>query len=189
MTLSNPIEIDDAIVLLLGAGVESGQRAQIKGITRLEKLIFLLERETNSSDWLNDTADFEAYNFGPFSRKVYEAVETLSAAEIITDSAQLSSNDMDTWEARAAIDEATDTGNPYSGNPYTTRNFELTERGWRYFNALKSEVGTENLKELSSFKGQFARLPLRQLVRYVYQRYEQFTTKSLIRDQVLGADG
>lgn len=184
MTLSNPIEIDDAIVLLLGAGVGAGQRAQIKGITRLEKLIFLLERETNSSKWLNDTADFEAYNFGPFSRKVYKAVETLSAAEIITDSSQLSSNDMDTWEARAAIDEAAD-----GGNPYTTRKFELTERGWRYFNALKSEVGTENLEELSSFKGQFARLPLRQLVRYVYQRYEQFTTKSLIRDQVLGTDG
>lgn len=179
--MANPIEIDDAIVLLLGAGVDQGGRARIEGVTRLEKLIFLLERETHSDQWLSEDAEFVAYNFGPFSRKVYDAVDTLAAAGIITDSARFAPDDMDTWEEREAITDKSDNG--YS---YTTRDFELTDRGWRYFAALDEEMKPEALKELTSFKARFAPLPLRQLVRYVYQRYDEFTTNSLIRDDILG---
>lgn len=179
--MSNPIEIDDAIVLLLGTGVPEGRRARIQGVTRLEKLTFLLERETNSKEWLDEDAKFEPYNFGPFSRRVYDAVETLAAAGIVTDSARLAGDDMDTWEAREIIGEV-----PEGGNSYTTRDFELTERGWRYYSALAKEVGPDALLELSAFKQRFGSLPLRQLVRYVYLRYPEFITKSLIRDDVLG---
>lgn len=181
--MSNAIEIDDAIVLLLGAGVEEGRPARLQGITRLEKLIFLLERETKSARWLTQNAEFEPYNFGPFSRKVYDAVETLAAAGIISDSAQLAPDDMDTWETREVIGEV-----PGGSNPYTTRDFALTDRGWRYFSALEKELASDSLEELASFKSRFASLPLRQLVRYVYLRYEDYTTKSLIRDDILGRD-
>jgi hypothetical protein len=34
-------------------------------------------------------------------------------------------------------------------------------------------------------KTKFGRLPLRPLVRYVYERYPQFTDKSEIRDDIL----
>ncbi|RKR74751.1 hypothetical protein [Frondihabitans australicus] len=181
--MTNPIEIDDAIVLLLGAGVEPGGKARIQGVTRLEKLIFLLEKETHSRDWLDEDAGFVAYNFGPFSRKVYDAVETLAAAGIVKDSAKFAPDDMDTWEEREVLGKA-----PDQNYPYTTRDFELTERGWRYFAALENEMKPDALKELKSFKSRFATLPLRQLVRYVYQRYEEFTTKSLIREEILGHD-
>jgi hypothetical protein len=40
--------------------------------------------------------------------------------------------------------------------------------------------------ELREFKARFAGLPLRQLIRYVYERHPDFTDKSLIRDDVLG---
>jgi uncharacterized protein YwgA len=179
--MSNLIEIDDAVVLLLGAGVADGRTARIRGITRLEKLIFLLERETRSKSWLTEDAQFEPYNFGPFSRKVYDAVETLAAADIITDSAQFARDDMDTWEAREVIGES-----PEGGNPYTSRDFALTDRGWKYFNALRNELKERDYDELVQFKAQFGVLPLRQLIRYVYSKYQNFTTKSLIRDQVMG---
>ena len=51
---------------------------------------------------------------------------------------------------------------------------------------LLSVLPNEALDELVEFKERFAALPLRQLVRYVYQRYEDFTTRSVIRDEVLG---
>ncbi len=75
------LEVDDAIVLLLAAPSRlSTLKGQRKGITRLEKLIFLLERETPVKEWMIEGADFRPHNFGPFSAKVYQAVDLLSAA-------------------------------------------------------------------------------------------------------------
>ena len=185
--VSNPIEIDDAIVLLLGTDVPGSRGGEIKGITRLEKLVFLLERETSSKEWLSEDAAFEPYNFGPFSQRVYEAVDLLAAAQLIEDSSSPAPDDADSWESRDRIglDEGA-MGKTQVRDPYTTRDFLLTERGWKYFHALESELKPESVDELRQFKRRFAPVPLRQLIRYVYQRYEEFTTKSHIRDEVLG---
>lgn len=184
--VGNPIEIDDAIVLLLGAKVSGLREGEINGITRLEKLIFLLERETSSSKWLQQDASFEPYNFGPFSSKVYQAVDLLSAAGLVVDSAAPATDDSDTWEVRTRI--GLDEGSASIPDRFTTRDFRLTDRGWKYFEALTKEMAVDSLEEVASFKRQFASLPLRQLIRYVYQKYESFTTKSQIRDEVLGAE-
>ncbi|MBP2387937.1 hypothetical protein [Paeniglutamicibacter kerguelensis] len=176
--MSDPIEIDDAIILLIGSGSPKNPGGSLSGITRLEKLIFLLERETNSKNWLDQDADFEAYNFGPFSQKIYQAVDTLGAAGLLLDSSKESSDTTDSWEQREGIGL-----NP---DPYSTRDFQLTDRGWRYFNALSGELSKDALDELRDFKNQFVNLPLRQLIRYVYMKYDNFTTKSIIRDEVLG---
>jgi uncharacterized protein len=180
--MSNDVlfEVDDAIVLLLGAPSRSpALRGRIEGITRLEKLVFLLERETELGRLLTERPDFEAHNFGPFSAKVYQAVETLETADLITDSAKLSPTAEDSWETDQLIgDELATT--------YTTRDFELTELGQQYYTALRAELPPDTEQVLKEFKDKFAGLPLRQLVRYVYKRYPDLTDKSLIRDQILG---
>ncbi|OIQ82043.1 hypothetical protein GALL_361760 [mine drainage metagenome] len=181
--MTQKIEIDDAIILLMGTTVPGVREGEIQGITRLEKLVFLLEKETESSKWLDQSAEFKPYNFGPFSEKVYQAVDMLAAAELIEDSYSPASDDTDTWEQRECIGRDNRFGNT---DPFTTRNFRLTERGKRYFEALSKELPQDSLDEIGSFKKRFAFLPLRQLIRYVYLRYENFTTESLIRDQVLG---
>ena len=175
------IELDDAIVLLLGAPSKlKSLDGRINGVTRLEKLLFLLERETSANKWLTEDAEFEGHNFGPFSSKVYQAIDVLSAAQIVTDSAAAADTEEDTWELDNVIDESVD--------PYVTRNFELTPRGWRYFEVLKSRLPHQALDELSAFKDRFGSLPLRQLVRYVYQKpdYQEFLDRSLIKEDILG---
>jgi hypothetical protein len=175
------LEIDDAIVLLLGAPARVQPLVgRLQGITRLEKLIFLMERETSAKRWLTEEADFDPYNFGPFSSKVYQAVDMLGAAQIISDSGANSDSTDETWEQANVIGEAR------GSDPYVTRDFELTERGWRYYQALLKRLPDGALEELTEFKNRFASLPLRQLVRYVYQRYEEFTSRSLIKDDILG---
>lgn len=175
-----PFEVDDAIVLLLGApSTRVPHPGRIEGITRLEKLVFLLDRESDLGQLLTESPEFEAHNFGPFSAKVYQAVETLEAAGLITDSASLSATSEDSWEADVLIGEE-------PANSYTTRDFELTDLGHQYYAALISELPSETEPVVRGLKDQFAGLPLRQLIRYVYTKHDDMTGKSLIRDEVLG---
>lgn len=173
-----PLETDDVVVLVVGAP-GAGTEGRLEGVTRLEKLIFLLERETPVQDWLTEKAEFRSWRFGPFSSKVYDAADTLAAAGLLRDSAKTAHSSEDRWEAlNALVDEE-------EVDPYTTRTFELTDRGKKYYEALLSELPPEAQGVLSNFKKQFAALPLRQLVRYVYERYPQFTDQSEIRDEIL----
>lgn len=176
----DPLETDDAVVLVLGAPGGKEPQGHLEGVTRLEKLIFLLERETPVREWMTEKADFRSYRFGPFSSRVYEAVDTLAAADLLRDSARTSDDVADRWESVNALMDEGDL------DPYTTRDFTLTTRGEHYYSALLSELPPNAEKVLADFKGKFARLPMRQLVRYVYERYPQFTDKSEIRDEILG---
>jgi uncharacterized protein len=172
------IETDDLVVLLLGApGSPSQPSGRIAGITRLEKLIFLIEQERKPS-WLTEDAGFISHNFGPFSSKIYTAVDTLVAAGLLKDSGSFAASTEDAWETENIIGEP-------AADPYATRNFELTERGQRYYQALLKDLPDGVEEELSAFKRRFAALPLRQLIRYVYERHPDFTDKSIIRDDVL----
>ncbi|MDO8184676.1 hypothetical protein Q5424_04925 [Conexibacter sp. JD483] len=180
MTSTPPLETDDAIVLVLGAPGGREPPGRLDGVTRLEKLIFLLERETPVSKWMTERADFRSWRFGPFSAKVYEAADKLAAYDLLRDSARQAKSAEDGWESVSALMDRGDV------DPYTTRDFELTERGMDYYRALLSELPPEAELVLRDFKKRFASLPLRQLVRYVYERYPQFTDKSEIRDEILG---
>lgn len=181
MSDQEPLETDDAIILLLGAPGSGKERpGYLEGVTRLEKLIFLLERETPARDWMTEKADFRSWRFGPFSSKIYEAADTLAAAGMIRDSASKAGNVEDRWESLTALMDDRDV------DPYTTRTFELTDRGQKYYNALLQELPPDAEKVLGDFKSKFGRLPLRRLVRYVYERYPQFTDRSEIRDEILG---
>lgn len=172
------VEVDDAIVLLLGAPSENAfNPAQIEGITRLEKLLFLLEKESGVSGLLTEDPEFKSHHFGPFSVKVYHAVDVLAAAGLVADSAAVSSSTEDTWESDVVLGIDPD--------PYATRDISLTPLGRRYYDSLMEDLPSGTESELQQLKDRFVSLPLRQLVRYVYKRYPDFTDKSKIRASVL----
>lgn len=178
--MSKPqFEVDDAIVLLLGAPTKvPSLKDRLEGITRLEKLVFLLEMETEVGKLLTERPNFKPHHFGPFSAEVYRAVEILKAAGLLSEMGRLSESPEDSWESANLI-----LGDDVQ---YASRDFELTEKGRRYFEVLASLVGKDAVKTASKLKDQFGSLPLRQLIRYVYQRHESFTTRSKIREQILG---
>jgi hypothetical protein len=173
------LEVDDLIVLLLGTPSRRGLQNRLAGITRLEKLIFLLENETDLDQLLSEKPDFEPYNFGPFSKKVYDAVDTLAAAELIDDSSNSAAPEDEAWEAQQVI-------GPEAADSSSVRTFSLTARGNKYYNSLIQDIPEALREQLVHFKEAFAAIPLRQLVRYVYERYPAFTVNSLIRDDILG---
>jgi hypothetical protein len=172
------IEVDDLVVLLLGTPGPSGDPGRIEGVTRLEKLVFLIEKE-DAPAWLTEHAGFISHNFGPFSAKIYTAVDTLAAAGLVRDYGSLAESTEDAWETEHVIGER-------PSDPYATRNFDLTDLGRRYYDMLIQQLPPTVPHELYEFKVRFAGLPLRQLIRYVYERYPDFTEKSIIREDVLG---
>jgi uncharacterized protein YwgA len=171
-------EVDDAIVFFLGCpSIKSSLTDQLEGITRLEKLIFLMERETELGEMLTESPEFKAHHFGPFSVKIYQAVETLVAAGIVDDSANPSLSPEDAWEYTHLVGDS---------ESFTSRTFKLTERGRKYYLALIRELPIGAEDAATKFKARFGGLPLKQLVRYVYERYDEYTDKSIIRDKILG---
>lgn len=182
MTDRPQVETDDVVVLLLGARGGPDPEGYLRGITRLEKLVFLLERETPVARWITEAVDFRSHRFGPFSAKIYKAVGLLAKAELLKMSAIRSEGQGERWEDINLVGEDAD--------PYTQRTFQLTDRGFRYYQALLEDlkpVAPDAEATLRAFKDRYAGLPLTQLVRYVYKAYPEFTDKSEIRDQVLGS--
>jgi len=53
------------------------------GITRLEKLLFLVEKETDLAAEVDETFPFEPYHYGPYSQQVYDAVDMLESLQLL----------------------------------------------------------------------------------------------------------
>src|SRR5712692_9899135 len=68
----------DLVLLLLEAPSKvRSLQGRVNGITRLEKLLYLAEREQAISDSVEGAFEFKAYHYGPYSKQVYDAVELL----------------------------------------------------------------------------------------------------------------
>lgn len=109
---------------------------------------------------------------------MYLAVDLLATVGLVSDTAAASSSTEDTWESDVVLGI-----NP---DPYATRDISLTDLGRKYYRSLIDELPEGTDAEISELKNRFGSIPLRQLVRYVYERYPEFTDKSQIRDSILG---
>jgi uncharacterized protein len=167
------------LVLLLLAAPTANERLQdaMPGITRLEKLLYLVDRETEEGKKVGERFSFKPYDFGPFSKDVYEAVRVLEAAGLLREELVYSGRDVDSVEARlAGLDEEPEG---------TERRFFLTPDG-KVVADLLSERAPKLIEELTRIKDRYGRLPLRNLIHYVYTRYPGSAQRSKIRGQVVG---
>lgn len=121
-------------MLLLGsAGNTPATEDRIEGITRLEKLVFLLHRETPVGELISEDPDFKPYNFGPFSKKLYEAIDILRMAGLVTEQSSSATTPDDLWESEEVVGVE-------SSDPYATRDISLTDEGKRYYTALMADL-------------------------------------------------
>lgn len=166
----------DLVLLLLAAPSKAAQGSgRINGITRLEKLLYLASRESDVPLNVTEPLRFVPYNYGPFSKGIYEAVDLLEEAKLLTEERAVDG---------ATIDNAEEAGLGTGATEYVERRFVLTEDG----RAVAGLLGAEHpvvLQLLSRIKDRYADLSLNQLVHYVYTRYPEDTVKSVIRDRHL----
>jgi len=171
------LDSTDLILLLLWAPTTSRRlQYEVPGITRLEKLLYLVDRETDVPSRLSEPFQFVPYDFGPYSREVYEAVEVLQAAGLLREEVIPSAEQLDSAETRiVGLDEG-ETGE---------RRFILTDDGREVAGLLAKRAPAGLVETLSAIKEKYGKLSLRQLIRYVYSRYPESAVRSKIRGDVL----
>jgi uncharacterized protein len=166
----------DLVLLLLAApGRTDHGRDRVNGMTRLEKLLFLAEQEKKIGHEVQNAFEFKAYDYGPYSKAVYDAVELLSEAGLINQERAFAGQPLDEMEEWAAGVEQREG---------LERRFTLTDRGKAVAELLASQHKKVS-DDLSDIKKRYGDWPLRQLLRYVYNTYPSYADESKIRDQVL----
>ncbi|QTF71143.1 hypothetical protein [Arthrobacter woluwensis] len=174
MALADSLEGSDLVLMLLAAPTKvASARDRVNGITRLEKLIYLVEKETSVSDSVaRGQLRFKAYNFGPFSKDVYEAVELLEEAGLVTEERVVDGQTIDSME------DVSVTG-AVEADEYVERRFAVTEHG-RFVANLLAQHHPAVVEQLTGIKDKYAERSLSGLIRYVYQTYPDSAKNSVI---------
>ena len=165
----------DLILLLLAAPTRWAQD-RINGITRLEKLLFLIDKECKHDVAIAGSFEFVAYHYGPYSREVYEAVELLEEAELIQESRAFTDSDLDRAEELLYSDMTTEIS--------YERQFLLTRKGKIVADYL-AESHPQLQEQIERLKDQYAGLTLQNLIFHVYSLYPDYTERSVIRDKIM----
>lgn len=169
----------DLVLLMLAAPTKvPAAQGRVNGVTRLEKLLYLADRETDvSASVLDERLVFKAYDYGPFSKEVYEAAEILEEAGLVREERQVSGQSVD------GLEDVEVTG-AVEDDEYVTRCFVLTPQGEAVAGLLAGQH-PDVVSALSGIKDRYASRPLASLIQYVYRAYPESAVNSKIRDRVL----
>jgi len=170
---SKQLEKEDTLLLLFLALSGSKTQHKIAGITRVEKLMYLLQEETGFSGKRQDKFDFKAWKFGPFSQEIYQSIDLLSSLTLVDVEERELANYVDYMER----DELVETDQE---EPRVEKVFSLTARGKKVAEALQKTISPKDWEELTKLTHKFERVPLTSLIQYVYHKYPETTSKSVL---------
>ncbi len=174
----------DLVLLLLYVKGRFGHLCEgVLGTTRILKLLFLATKQLPANELVAVPYRFVPYRFGPFTGQVYDDLEMLIQTGLV-ERTELDQDGTPTTRADADLDEG------FRFNGLATL-YRLTEKGEQFARALLADVERRRpglAEGLAVLKARFGRLPLRDLVRYIYTNYPEFATESEIAEQVLGEE-
>lgn len=183
----------DLLLLLLYAKGRMGKVAEpILGMTRIMKLLFIAFEELALAPLIKNPYRFAPYKLGPCAPELYFDLETLIDAKLIRvtkldpKGVPVITQDSETANRLSRLNSGITAAERLDS---LTQAFQLTPKGKRFArtlleSALKRQKNL--LPGLEIIKAQFGSLPLTQLLRYVYCRYPEYSTKSAIIDKVIG---
>jgi hypothetical protein len=176
----------DLVLLLLYANQRQGTKSW-SGITRLQKLAYLATEDPIYADLADKgeapAIEFEAYKMGPFTPEIYEAVDTLTSFHPplirATPGSVAGQDEVETahYVEEMDLDQMTTAG----PRPNT---FTLTEDGSTVGKRLWDDAPPELQTVLTRLVRQFGRMPLRDLLRFVYTTHPDKTFRSEIKAQL-----
>ena len=190
-----PQDVSRRNILLMLVGLDA-ESSGMGGITRLQKLLFLLEEEEGLK--LTDGGyHFDAYKAGPYSPQLYDDLEFLENLGLIEGKVTSEASEPEAAEVdRLSFDHLMgrdveksldgDVDGAASADTYEERRFRLTKRGrTRIEELLKSNTVVPVANRIRRVKSKYGKYSLNDLLYHVYTKYPEMTTESEIRDSVL----
>jgi uncharacterized protein YwgA len=182
---------DLLLALLYCPGIKEKENEPIIGRTRLTKMIFLFEKELKGEFFRNmyiQELNFEPYNFGPYSKGLFDDLRFfLSIGFIFTEATTIPISNAEKSEYVYSCDD----GLTYEDiDDDDTEDYELkyflSPNGIKYVKdniwGVFSNTQKNNLIE---FKRRINTISLDSLLKYVYNKYEEYTEKSIIAEKYL----
>ncbi|EPZ49330.1 hypothetical protein M902_0726 [Bacteriovorax sp. BAL6_X] len=164
---------------------------ELGGITRLQKLLFLLENELSNGERFEEL-EFTAYKAGPYSSRIYDELEFLENlgfidSEIVGETTTEESVEVDALNFEDLMGEESSAKDDVGyADAYVERSFKITKKGMsKVQEILNSGEYTPSLEGIRKIKSKFGKYSLSDLLYYVYTKYPEMTVESEIKDQVL----
>ncbi len=179
--------VDLVLLLLFARGPANKIAEPVTGITRLTKLLFLLEKET---DVENDFR-FVPYKMGPYSAEINPVLEFLTSfpnpdSPLVEVGDGQEAGGASPEQSRYVYDVASAEDSAQQIASQNNKTFSLTEKGQKVAQHVWNEQKEETHQAFERIKKQYGALSLRQLLKYVYTRYPDMTENSEIKDWVHG---
>lgn len=178
---------DVLLMLLYSPGITKQVNEPVIGKTRITKMIFIFEKELlKIFDNVEGKSmpEFFSYNYGPFSKELYDDLKFFKTIGLVAEEetqSELSDAEEDelNYWASEYEDEKTE-------EQYYECKYYLTDNGIKYVeDKLLSKLTEPQKKLIEEFKQRINSLTLDMLLRYVYNKYEDYTDKSKIRKRYL----
>lgn len=184
----------DLLMALIGISEDGSVSGVVNGITRLQKFLFLLEKEGGIVP-SGDGFEFSPYKAGPYSKKLYDDLELLENLDLVTSCTSAESTLPETVDISGlSFDDLIledDVGpqrvTGMKSDSFEERRFGLTSKGKARLEAVMAAQGlTVIADKIRVLKGRFSHYSLTDLLRHVYSKYPEMTTESEIIDKVMG---
>lgn len=182
----------DLVLLLVGLDPTGVTSRGIGGITRLQKLLYILEQEERVKP-IGDTFAFTAYKAGPYSSRLYDDLEFLEnlgliESEVVSEATEPEAAEVD----QLSFGDLISNGGPSpeesgrASDAYEERSFRLTQKGLEKVRELLNESGYQPAVDgIRKVKSRFGDHSLSDLLYYVYTKYPAMTVESEIKNKVL----
>lgn len=137
----------------------AGDGEPIEGRTRLQKLVFLMQKrleETGEDPLQSDYYEFIPYDYGPFSKELYDDLDETMARNMVED------HEEDLGEDKVKYD------------------YEIQDDGERWVRDQLSKEEAHRILELAEeIKDEYGDVSLSDLIDEVYSRYPKYAENSI----------
>ena len=177
------MDIKSLTLCMIGLGKDTLD-GELGGITRLQKLLYLLEVE-ESIPSSEDVFNFQPHKVGPYSSKLYDTLEFLENLDFITSEVVGESTEEEIQDM-SFEDLISSDANPVYSDAYVERCFKLTTKGKNKVEILvNSQQYKPFVEKIKGIKSKFENYSLKDLLYYVCTKYPEMTIKSDIKNQIL----
>jgi hypothetical protein len=177
------MDLSDLLLLLFYVPGASGKVGEpIKGITRLQKALFLLVQETEIGKKFADELSFQAYKYGPFSSDLYDSIDFLKEMQLIKsehqryDAYTQKVEELEYEEDYETVEEESDSDR--------VEIFELGDVGKAMAEDMFNNLAKTEKEELEKIKKMVNSKTYLNLIRLVYEKYPNYARVSEIKEKV-----